>query len=91
MPNNVKLSLRDLVVEEMCEDRDYVAVWLAYRCQHDPTMPYILANLVTETDSARKDNLIEQLRWNIREHALGDKDQIEYRLSLPRGDIDNGD
>lgn len=91
MPNNNTISLQDLIVEEMCQDRDYVAVWLAYRCQHDPTIPHLLAKLAIEGDSAKKENLIEQLRWNIREHALADKAQIEYRMSLPRGDSNDGD
>lgn len=83
------LTLQELVVEEMCQDTDYISVWMAYRCQHDPTLPYQLAQLATETDSSRIDNLLAGLRWNIREHAISDKGQIEYRISLPRGEENN--
>lgn len=83
------MTLQELVVEEMCQDTNYISVWLAYRCQHDPTLPHQLARMATETDSAALDTLISELRWNIREHAMLDKGQIEYRMSLPRGEDSN--
>lgn len=93
MSNNAPaITLRDLVIEEMCQDYNYIAVWMAYRCQHDPTVPYILAELATEPDSAKVQNLIDALKWNVREHALTDNGQIEYRMKLPRGEVqDDGE
>lgn len=69
----------DLLINQMIEDQNWVANWMRRQCSYNPSFPMILATLLLERDSDKKDQKEQMIFQQMKMDASLDEPELKAR------------